>query len=83
MDGEFTTLNSEAISSELDELFRETYKSNKSFESKRKAAAEKAPPKKKGQKEKPHVVLRMIGNVMNDIKAWFAIFYEISFFKMA
>ena len=48
-DGEFLTLESEAISSELDDLFRETYKSNKTFETRRKQAAEKAPKKPKGK----------------------------------
>ena len=68
-DGEFLTLESEAISSELDDLFRETYKSNKTFETRRKQAAEKAPKKPKG-KEKPNVILRMCNTIMNNIKGF-------------
>jgi len=75
MDGEFLKLESEAITSEADEFWREIFKANKAFLLKRKKAEEaegnKRRRKKLGDEEaapKKDAILDVCETIMNDVK---------------
>ena len=67
-DGEFLVLESEKISNELDDMFRETYKSNKLFE-KRAGGDQKQPKGKTAKKGAPvNILVKLTSGTMDDIK---------------
>nr|XP_026690532.1 dynein heavy chain 12, axonemal isoform X1 [Ciona intestinalis] len=77
MDGEFLKLESEAIEAEVDEFWREIYKSNKSFVTKSKKAQEEkkknAPRRKKlgdeeVEEEKKDMMVTLCSAIMDDVK---------------
>ncbi|CAK8689424.1 unnamed protein product [Clavelina lepadiformis] len=79
MDGEFMKLESEAIEAEVDEFWREIYKSNKSFTMRKKKMEEEkrknAPRRRKVGDEKPEedeekkdVILELCTTIMEGVK---------------
>lgn len=67
-DGEFLGLEYEKISDEIDDMFRETYKSNKLFE-KRAGGDQKQPKGKTAKKGAPvNILVKLTSSTMDDIK---------------